>query len=122
MWIYKQSTGELRRQALDAPLIATGYAGRGDGKNNTAMEGVRNIGPLPRGLYSMGLAYTDPHRGPVCIPLLPDALNDMKGRSGFLIHADSIADPGNASEGCIIFSLPTRKLLAESKDRWLVVA
>lgn len=121
MWIYKQSTGELRRQALDAPLIATGYAGRGDGKNNTAMEGVRNIGPLPRGLYSMGLAYTDPHRGPVCIPLLPDASNDMKGRSGFLIHADLIAAPGNASEGCIIFSQPTRKLLAESKDRWLVV-
>jgi len=121
MWIYKQSTGELRRQALDAPLIATGYAGRGDGKNNTAMEGVKNIGPLPRGLYAIGAAYTDSKRGSVCIPLWDDKANDMKGRSGFLIHADSIAAPGEASEGCIIFSLPTRKLLAESKDRWLVV-
>lgn len=121
MWIYKQATGELRRQNLDSPLVATGYAGRGEGKNNTAMENVKNVGPLPRGLYSMGAARTDSLRGAYCIPLTPDKGNDMFGRSDFLIHADSISAPGTASEGCIILAAATRKLLAESKDRWLVV-
>ena len=42
------------------------------------------------------------HCSPVAMPLIPDPANQMHGRSGFFIHADSIADPGSASEGCIV--------------------
>ncbi|WP_242154920.1 DUF2778 domain-containing protein [Sphingomonas sp. BAUL-RG-20F-R05-02] len=42
------------------------------------------------------------HPAPVTIPLRPDAGNDMCGRTGFLIHADNVAFPGWASDGCIV--------------------
>ena len=121
MWIYKQATGELFRNHLDSPIVGVGYAGKDEGKNNTKLEAVRNTGPLPRGLYAIGSAYLDKTRGSYCMALLPDRKNVMYGRSGFLIHADSIAHPGSASEGCIVLALEVRKLIATSDDCWLVV-
>lgn len=119
MWTYEQSTGILR----DASWlhITTGYAGRGKGKNNPAMQDVRNVGPLPTGLYQMGVAINHPRLGPIAIPLIPDAGNCMHGRSDFLAHGDSIAHPGEASLGCIILNPAARNLLSKSKDRWLSV-
>ena len=36
------------------------------------------------------------------MPLIPDPANQMHGRSGFFLHADSVGNPGSASEGCIV--------------------
>jgi hypothetical protein len=36
------------------------------------------------------------------MPLTPNPANQMHGRSAFFIHADSVAKPGSASEGCIV--------------------
>jgi hypothetical protein len=43
------------------------------------------------------------------------------GRSGFLIHGDSIEHPGQASNGCIIERLPVRNQISSSGDRILEV-
>ncbi|EOW6741402.1 hypothetical protein ACOZ0W_000484 [Cronobacter dublinensis] len=53
--------------------------------------------------------------------LLKDPLNDMCGRDGFMIHGESTAHPGEASDGCIILSLTNRKIIAASDDKILVV-
>jgi len=43
-WEYKQSSGELWR---NGQKVAQGYSGKGVGKNNTSMEHLKNIGPIP---------------------------------------------------------------------------
>jgi hypothetical protein len=119
MWTYSQSTG-LLEDAAGNPVAAGGaYAGNGPGRNNPAWQHVRNIGPLPRGLYKIAPAVTHAKLGPVCLPLTPDAGNVMHGRSAFYIHGDNATN--DASEGCIILARPIRELLSKSKDRWLVV-
>jgi hypothetical protein len=45
----------------------------------------------------------------------------MFGRSGFLIHGDSIIRPGTASRGCIILAREIREQIAASGDADLEV-
>ena len=118
MWIYQQSTGRLTR---DGELVAIGYSGHDIDKNVAAAEGAKNMGPLPRGLYSIGEAYTDPHLGPLAMQLTPDASDEMLGRAGFFIHGDSVAHPGDASEGCIVLPSFARQLINADLDRRLQV-
>jgi hypothetical protein len=119
MWTYKQLTGELYDSTMKR--IATGYSGAGDGKNNPAMQEVRNIGPLPKGIYSIGAPRDlqgGPH-GPFVLPLTPNPKNEMFGRAGFLIHGDNSTH--TASEGCIILPLPIRMAISQSPDKALEV-
>ncbi len=99
MWTYHQSTGQLFYGTV---LVGQGYAGHGADKNVPAAQGVKNMGPLPQGFYSIGLERGDTHLGPYAMPLEPDDVNVMYGRSGFWMHAESIAHPGDASSGCIV--------------------
>lgn len=107
-WVYKQSTGELflRGSPVIAPY-ATGYAGSGPGRNNPSLQCAQDIGPIPRGWYTLGATTSSP--APVTLPLEPDAANEMCGRTGFLIHADNVTRPGWASEGCIVISDRTKR-------------
>lgn len=118
MWTYNQKSGELKR---DDEHVGTGYSGHGEGKNNPEMENVMNTGPLPKGLYSIGLSYQSKTKGPVTMRLFPDPTTRLFGRAGFLIHGDSIAKPGTASEGCIILARPIRDILAATTDKHLRV-
>lgn len=133
MWSFVISTGQL---SLNGTAMATCYTGCGMGKNNPeccsaqmGSLGRGNFGPLPVGRYSIGVAYHDTQRGPCAMRLTPDPANEMYGRSGFLIHADSIASPGDASEGCIVpvlgvkgeTGLAIREMIAASPDRDLEV-
>ncbi len=118
MYSYSQSTGRLLQ---DGVYIGTGYAGTGVGKNDPEFQMVANVGPLPQGGYTIGSPFTDPRDGPLCFRLTPDPANEMFGRSGFRIHADSIASPGSASEGCMVFSHPIRAQIAASGDQALTV-
>jgi hypothetical protein len=43
------------------------------------------------------------------------------GRTHFLIHGDSVKNPGDASEGRIILDRKTREAIAKSNDTELVV-
>jgi hypothetical protein len=117
-WTYGQKTGSLRGSAVG--VIAHGYAGAGVGKNNPDMDAVPNIGPLPRGKYTIGPPYDSSH-SPYTLRLTPDPKNDMHGRAGFLIHGDSIHNPGTASQGCIILPRSIRQEIWESGDHDLQV-
>lgn len=98
-----------------------GYAGRGDHKNHPESQCRRNQGPLPRGMYRVGVPTEHPRLGPLAFPLYPYERNDMCERSGFFIHGDSRKNPGNASHGCIILNRPCRDAIAEYKVRYLEV-
>lgn len=118
MWIYSQSTGSLWNDK--GVLVATGYSGGGEGKNNPAMEAVRDAGPIPRGTYHIGEPYNSKRVGPFAVPLVPTA-HTAHGRTHFLAHGDSISDPGNASNGCVILPRHIRHQIHNSKDDVLKV-
>jgi len=121
VWTYQQTTGKLSR---DGTPEGSGYSGFQAGKNNPAMQNVANVGPIPQGKYSIGAPQCvdspGPH-GPFILPLTPDSANQMFGRSGFLIHGDSIVQPGTASHGCIIMARLIRDAIAASGDQELTV-
>lgn len=114
MWTYQQSSGQLRE---DGALVAVGYSGCGEGKNNPALEAVVDIGPIPRGWYHVsGPECVDapgPH-GPYVLRLTPASGTNTHGRSGFLIHGDSNEHPGAASHGCIVLPRDVRGWIVES--------
>lgn len=118
-WTYYQESGKLSREGTD---VAFGYSGAGDGKNNPAMQEVHNVGPLPRGGYTINAPQDTVTHGPYVLPLTPDTENEMFGRAGFLMHGDSVVHPGTASEGCIIMPRAVREQVWGSGDTRLTVA
>ena len=119
MWKYSQSTGTL--DDANETFVARGYSGAGVGKNNPAMQNVPDVGPIPQGQYTINPPVDTVEHGPYVLQLVPNDYNEMFGRSGFLIHGDSLEHPGQASEGCIVMSRPVRELIWNSGDRFLAV-
>lgn len=117
-WIYSQESGKLK---WGDQVIGTGYSGHGDGKNSPAHEDVPNVGPIPRGTYEIGSPFDTETHGPFVMRLSPSGSTYTFGRSGFLIHGDSIKAPGTASEGCIILARSIRERIASSQDNQLTV-
>ena len=61
MWQYQQTTGEMTD--ADGNLLATGYSGAGDDKNNPSIENIIGKGPIPKGFYGIEKpAYHDPEK------------------------------------------------------------
>lgn len=118
-WTWHISLGEMESPTGE---IYHGYSGApGTSLNNPAYCSVANVGPIPQGFWSMGTPRDDAHKGCDVIPLHPDFSTDTHGRSGFLIHGDSIAHPGTASEGCIILDHAARMTLINSAEKLLAV-
>lgn len=117
-WWYEQANGTLSQNGT---IVASGYSGHGDGKNNPALQNVPDVGPIPVGSYSIGEPCDTQTHGPYVLRLTPDAKNDMCGRAGFLIHGDSKEHPGTASHGCIILPRAVREQIWASGDRILEV-
>jgi hypothetical protein len=119
MWTYVQSTGDLQQ---DGTKIATGYSGFDNGKNNPSMQAVPNVGPIPQGDWTIvGPPANTPDHGPFVLRLEPAARTNTFGRSGFLMHGDSIESPGCASHGCVIMPRPVREQVWNSGDTDLEV-
>jgi hypothetical protein len=119
MWVYEQATGRLSRNNA---MLAMGYSGKYAGQNNPSMQDVPNVGPLPCGNYEIQAPIDSPKHGPYALPLIPDAANEMFGRSEFLIHGERLeGPPGLASEGCIICARYARERIWESGDHALQV-
>jgi type VI secretion system (T6SS) effector TldE1-like protein len=118
-WTYAQKSGELQQ---DGKPVATGYSGAGAGKNNPAMQNVRNVGPIPEGDWTIAgpPADTTDH-GPYVLKLNPAVGTETFGRSGFLMHGDSKEHPGCASHGCVILPRAVREQVWTSGDRELEV-
>jgi Protein of unknown function (DUF2778) len=119
MWTYAQKTGALLQ---NGQLVATGYSGFEEGKNNPAMQAVKNVGPIPQGDWTIeGPPINTAEHGPFVLILTPSADTNTFGRSGFLMHGDSIQAPGTASKGCIIMAREARELVWNSGDTDLEV-
>lgn len=124
MWTFQITTGRMLDP--EGVLAGEGYAGGNLGTvpeaiNNPIFEPVHNIGPLPEGFYTFGdLVVKHPTLGSYVFPLIPDASNQMYGRSGFYCHGDT-PTPRHASEGCIVMPYSTRQMMNNSKDRRLQV-
>jgi hypothetical protein len=116
MWTYFQSSGELRH---DGETVGFGYSGYSTGRNNPDLESEADIGPIPRGHYTILPAYNDPGKGPCVMRLM--AHDPIYDRSGFEIHGDSGQHPGAASHGCIVLGHNVRERVALSLDRDLTV-
>lgn len=124
MWTFEITTGKFYDPSGN--YVSTGYSGgdcgqRPDGVDNPADEGLRNVGPLPEGLYTFGEPVEHSQLGAFAIPLIPDASNDMKGRGGFYLHGDLAGRYESASEGCIIQPRTTREAAWSSPDHQLKV-
>ena len=125
MWTYDQSTGELRD--AKGKLVSRGYSGHGRGKNNPSLQGVKGVGPIPRGRWRLQSIYDSKNVGPRTITLwslddpILDDVHEPSGRAAFRIHGDSIRAPGTGSRGCIILPRPIRIAMWASKDRELEV-
>ena len=96
-WQFNTKTGGYWQ---DGQLRGYGYSGFGEGHNNPALEGVANVGPIPRGRYRMTLLDGDHGalKAPV-IRLTPEG-HSACGRDGFLIHGDNWNH--TASQGCAV--------------------
>ncbi len=118
-WTYSQKSGSLSQ---DDQEVAKGYSGSGPGKNNPAMQEVHNVGPIPRGEWTItGPPVDTKAHGPYVLKLNPAPETETFGRSGFLIHGDSKEHPGTASQGCIVVSRAVREKVWTSGDKDLKV-
>ena len=119
MWTYQQPDGHLLH---DGALIGIGYSGFGVGKNNPLLEDHHDLGPVPRGNWTItGVPFDSPEHGPYCLRLVPNAGTETFGRAGFLMHGDSIVLPGSASKGCVIMLHSVRIDVYSSGDKDLQV-
>lgn len=107
--VYSQSTGVM---LLDSMVVGTGYSGYGKFKNSPDDEALVSRGPIPRGTYTVGLAFNHPTAGPLTMRLVP--YNHIAcGRYGFLVHGDNLKSMGDSSHGCIVLARPARQIIAD---------
>jgi len=121
MWAYNSNNGKLSR---DGVFVGTGYSGHGVGLNDPTMAKDQNVGPIPAGVYAIGEFFDDPNhpgKGPLVAHLIPAPTNEMFGRSGFMIHGNSVTGGFQSSHGCIILAHDLRQQIADSGDTTLTV-
>lgn len=115
---YQISTGELTR---DGVPLGAGYSGQPECKNDPTQCDQHDRGPIPPGRYTIGEPVDTVTHGPFVLRLTPADDNEMHGRSGFLIHGDSVTHPGTASHGCIILPRSVRETVHRLGDREIEV-
>lgn len=112
-WTYSQKTGTLTH---NGKRVGDGYSGKkGAWRDNPRAETVKNRGPIPRGQYRIGPPRLHREKGPITMTLTPVG-HLAHGRTAFLIHGDSVNNPGDASEGCIVLGRAFRERVAASGD------
>ena len=118
MFFYEVITGRFYHRVTTKTgendvLLGTGYSGAdGITKNNPEYQDIHDEGPIPQGYWDItGPPIDTSTHGPFVLHLFPEVNTSVFGRSGFLIHGDSVLHPGKASEGCIIMPLATRQAI-----------
>ncbi|MDR0634443.1 MAG: DUF2778 domain-containing protein [Azoarcus sp.] len=116
-WRCEQSTGKLYRP--DGTLFHTGYSGNNRAANQSVLQHIQHLGPIPQGNYRMTqFRTTTQGRGPNVVSLTPEPGTETFGRDGFLIHGDNPQGDNSGSTGCIIVNGATlRQAIWNSGDR-----
>ena len=109
---YSQREGTFR--IMGSEQVLYGFSGRGVGRNQTAHEDEKGVGPIPRGIYSVTLRDHARFKAPAFY-LHPNDQNEMFGRSGFWIHG------GTESHGCIILQRAERITVRNKRVGKLIV-
>ena len=117
MWTYSQGTGTLLDPS--GKKVATGYSGKGRGKNNCELQHLKSVGPIPQGLWAIGEPRDSKRVGPFAMDLVPMEGTETFKRSAFMIHGDNRT--GTASQGCIILPRRVRHIIWDSGERKLKV-
>jgi hypothetical protein len=119
---YRQSTGQF----TGSQFAAQGYSGKWEGLNRPSLQSVKDIGPIPQGIYTIQRPQEDAKVGRVAMRLIPDPTNEMFGRGDFLIHGPHPNDNHDSSEGCIILPYEARLVIGaavlEGNNQLSVVA
>ena len=98
---------------IDGQCVGSAYSGAPGHVNVAADVGLKGLGPLPTGLYTISEPYTDPEKGPLCFRLTPCGGQEMYNRGGLLIHADNASKPmRSSSEGCVVAGPVLRHAIA----------
>lgn len=112
--VYEQSSGIMYLEdavGVRTPLFR-GYSGAKAHLNDPAYQGIRDVGPIPRGRWQLDAPVDRHSTGPVSIGLKAAKANQTFGRSGFFIHGDNGDGNGTASRGCIILNRKCRDVIA----------
>lgn len=118
MIYYNQRTGVITR---DSALLGIAYSGHDEGLNNPAMESVRMIGPIPRGLWRMLEPRDSKTTGKYTIPLIMVRGDSFK-RDLFRVHGDNRYVNKSASHGCVVAMYKTRvEMYTTSGDKLITV-
>jgi RHS repeat-associated protein len=107
------------------------YSGRGPGRNNPFYEGVKDIGPIPQGVWKVG-GFTKTPNLTRALPLSPQKGNDVflteRDPNSFFIHGPKQGEDRNAppekqksSKGCPIVELGLREKIGDCEDPKLLI-
>jgi hypothetical protein len=118
-WTYNSKSGELKDD--EGNLVGSGYSGHGAGINNPDLEADPDVGPIPRGTYTIGDFFNDPEKGPIVAHLTPWSNTNVFRRSGFMLHGDNFQGNESASLGCIIMPRCARLSVKNSGQTILLV-
>ena len=113
---YNQSTGSMvcvNDETGEEYYRESGYAGRGEGRNNPNAQGIEFAGPIPRGRwlfdgdwFNSGITGRNTAR---LVPLEGNECEDTNRQCDtFRIHGNNAEN--DASEGCIVLP-PNRTLI-----------
>lgn len=109
--VFHQGSGRLCHVDAqgDHHLLATGYAGYRSAANQPSRQAERGIGPIPRGIWRVGVPFHHARLGPLAFPLSAKEGTETFGRSAFYIHGDNAKGDRSGSYGCIVVPRPARE-------------
>lgn len=115
MWVFNRTKGQLISPSGE---VFTAYSGHGVGVNNPTLQNVKDVGPIPSGIWYFQAPIDTVDHGPYALPLIPDAKTETFGRSGFMFHGDEVKHPCQhlASLGCLIGCKMARQQVWEGSE------
>lgn len=118
-WTYEVATGDVFHWDTGA-FVFRGYSGKNNSLNKPQDEHLKGLGPIPRGLYTIGQPRTSERTGRFVLDLLPLG-HKAQGRSGFQIHGDNKNGDFSASQGCIVLGPKERSEISNGSPLIAVV-
>ena len=100
------------------------YSGAGVGRDNSGHNNTHNVGPTPRGTWTIGASFNHATKGPNVIRITHnggEAFPIGRDPGTFLIHGDNNAGNASASQGCLILQPAHRQAIINGGGGTLTV-